>query len=82
MYLIMNLRMKKNILLIIIFLSQGIMSWGQSDTLSYESIMGYYKSKTNMIEFYQMAGNNDKAAELRRGRKKDKTENIENQLKI
>ena len=60
--------MKKNILLIIIFLSQGIMSWGQSDTLSYESIMGYYKSKTNMIEFYQMAGNNDKAAELTKER--------------
>ena len=44
------------------------MSLGQSDTLSYESIMGYYKSKTNMIEFYQMAGNNDKAAELTKER--------------
>ena len=56
--------MKKLILLIIIFFSQDIMSWGQSDTLSYESIMGYYKSKTNMIEFYQMAGNTDKVSEL------------------
>ena len=58
--------MKKLILLIIIFLSQGIMSWGQSDTLSYESIMGYYKSKTHMIEFYQMAGNDNKVSELKK----------------
>ena len=60
--------MKKLILLIIIFLSQGIMSWGQSDTLSYESIMGYYKSKTHMIEFYQMAGNDNKVSELKKER--------------
>ena len=44
------------------------MSWGQSDTLSYESIMGYYKSKTNMIEFYQMAGNSDKVSLLTKER--------------
>ena len=40
------------------------MSWGQSDTLSYESIMNYYKSKTNMIEFYQLSENQDKVTEI------------------
>lgn len=44
------------------------MSFGQSDTLSYESIMDYYNRKTNMIEFYQTAGNNDKAKELTKER--------------
>lgn len=56
--------MQKYILLTIIFFSQGIMSWGQSDTLSYESIMGYYKSKTNMIEFYKLSENSNKVNEL------------------
>ena len=56
--------MQKYILLIIFFFSQGIMSWGQSDTLSYESIVNYYESKTNMIEFYQMLGNTDKVLKL------------------
>ena len=40
------------------------MSWGQSDTLSYESIVNYYESKTNIIEFYQMLGNTDKVLKL------------------
>ena len=40
------------------------MSWGQSDTLSYESIVSFYNNKTSTIDFFQQSGNNDKASEL------------------
>ena len=60
--------MKKDLVTILALLLQSIMLFGQSDTLSYESIMDYYNRKTNMIEFYQTAGNNDKAIELTRER--------------
>ena len=44
------------------------MSWGQSDTLSYESIVSFYNNKTNMMEFYYLSGNNIKVSELRKER--------------
>ena len=44
------------------------MSWGQSDTLAYESIVGYYENITKKIESYQSSGNINKASELEKER--------------
>ena len=60
--------MKKHFLLFLVFLSSCMMAWGQVDTLSYESIMSYYVSKTDTIEFYQQSGNADKVSELTKER--------------
>ena len=60
--------MNKYIFLFLVFLSPCKLAWGQSDTLSYESIMSYYKSKTNMIEFYQMSENIEKVSEITKER--------------
>ena len=56
--------MRKRVFIFVVFLLSCIKIWGQSDTLSYESIISYFQSKSNMIEFYQLSGNTDKVTEL------------------
>ena len=60
--------MKRHLLLSILLIQQVLVTWGQTDTLSYESIMNYYNRKTNMIEFYQLSENFDKVSELTKER--------------
>ena len=60
--------MNKHIFLFLVLLLSYNMMWGQSDTLSYESIISYYKSKTNMIEFYQLSGNTERMSKLSKER--------------
>jgi CHAT domain-containing protein len=60
--------MKKLLLLIVEFLFQTIITMAQTDTLSYESINSYFRSKTNIMDFYRLAGNTDKVSELTKER--------------
>lgn len=56
--------MEKNVFIITVLLLFHIQTWGQSDTLSFESISLYYQRQNNMIEFYQLSGNTDQASKL------------------
>ena len=56
--------MNRHIVLLLILISSFNMIWGQSDTLSYESIINYYQRKTNMIDFYLTSGNEEKVSKL------------------
>lgn len=47
--------MKNNVFIIAVFLLSHIQTWGQSDTLSFESIFRYYQRQNNMIEFFVSA---------------------------
>ena len=60
--------MYKHIYLFLLLLLSPHVAWGQLDTLSYESIVSYYQSKTKTIEFFQVSGNTDKVMELTKER--------------